>query len=297
MTVNDGLKFFAVIAAAALCIIRCPGATKFRGVEYSGRRQFDLSVPDGKGPHPCVIYFHGGAWKNGDRRKCPDAKIFLQRGIAFASVDYRLTDGGRNPFPAQIIDCREAVAFLHRHAAEYGLDTRRFAVAGGSAGGHLASLVALTAGSDPFRGGKSADDPGWRIAAAVDFFGPSDLVTIGKETAVRPGGLKAQPQFAILRDFFGTDDLEEMARLAAGASPLTYISGTPPPPPFFIAHSTGDPVVPYSQSERLAKRLESVGTKVDFRTYGLKRHAVPPEAWSAALDFLTEVFRLKSSDL
>jgi acetyl esterase len=99
--------------------------------------------PAGAGPLPVVAYLHGGGWVMGDL----ETHAALQRALANASgaivvgVDYRLAP--EHPFPAAVDDSVAAVRWLHAHAAELGGDGGRIAVAGDSAGGNLAAVVAL----------------------------------------------------------------------------------------------------------------------------------------------------------
>lgn len=111
-----------------------------------GPLMLDLYLPENPVPsekhhlHPLIIWVHGGAWRMGSRKDIPLLAL-RNKGFATASVDYRLSTAAR--FPAQIHDLKAAIRHLRRHAAEYGLDPTRFAIAGASAGGHLAALAGL----------------------------------------------------------------------------------------------------------------------------------------------------------
>ena len=85
---------------------------------------------------PLVVFIHGGGWRAGSKDNCPISWL-TDHGYAVASISYRLTD--QAVFPAQLHDCKAAVRWLRAHAAEYGFSTERIAVAGSSAGGHLAA--------------------------------------------------------------------------------------------------------------------------------------------------------------
>ena len=108
----------------------------------------DIYLPaNAKGKIPVVIFVHGGAWLSNDKyadmgyMKKTVAEI-VSNGFALASIDYRFST--QAVFPAQIQDCNRAVSFLYDNADKYGLDNKRFAVMGFSAGGHLASLMGLS---------------------------------------------------------------------------------------------------------------------------------------------------------
>ena len=91
---------------------------------------------------PTVVYFHGGGWV---RRNKEEATLrllpYMQMGWAVVNVDYRLA--GVALAPAAVEDCRCALHWVFKHAKEYGFDTERLVVAGGSAGGHLALMTGM----------------------------------------------------------------------------------------------------------------------------------------------------------
>jgi acetyl esterase/lipase len=133
------------------------GVTGYADVIYStiqGFRPLVVDIytpPKAAGPKPLVIYIHGGGWNSGHTRHSgalanfPLAMAkFAAEGFVVASLEYRLT--GEAPFPAQLQDARAAIRFLKANAAKYGIDPARVGVWGGSAGGHLAALAALTCG-------------------------------------------------------------------------------------------------------------------------------------------------------
>src|SRR5688500_3416279 len=130
-----------------------PAGTIFhKDIPYAGdtlkKHRLDIYLPAvANATLPLVIWVHGGAWMHGD--KYADMgymkntiRSILENGFALASIDYRQSTSAI--FPAQIRDCYQAVEFLYANAATYGLDKGRFALYGFSAGGHLASLLALS---------------------------------------------------------------------------------------------------------------------------------------------------------
>ncbi len=99
------------------------------------------------GPHdrlPGLIFFHGGGWVIGDldTHDTLCRQLALAAGVAVVSVDYRLAPEHR--FPAAVVDCLAAARWVHAHAQDLGIDARRLALGGDSAGGNLAAVVALT---------------------------------------------------------------------------------------------------------------------------------------------------------
>jgi len=113
---------------------------------------------------PVLVYIHGGAWVIGDKREqgLPLLHELARRGWVTVTINYRLSP--RATWPDHIVDCKRAVAWVREHIAEYGGDPRFIAVSGGSAGGHLSSLLALTPGDVDFQPGFEGPTPRWTSA-------------------------------------------------------------------------------------------------------------------------------------
>lgn len=196
---------------------------------------------------PVVLWLHGGGWFTGDRTLAPDLSAhFARRGIAMASIDYRLTPG--SVFPAQLHDVRSAIRWLRRSSAELSLDPRRIGVWGSSAGGHLAALGGLTGRHDRLAGEAEAGDAS--VAAVAESYGPTDL-TIAPATG--PSG-RPTPEAALIGG-----PPSERPDSARAASPLTHV--TAGAPPFQISHGTADVVVDQSHGERLHAALVAAGVE------------------------------------
>ena len=172
----------------------------------------ETSTAVASSPAPLLVWVHGGAWRFGTNQALRDTILrtpggeqpntqalmraaFQQAGWAVASINYRYSHQAL--FPGALHDVKEAVRFFRANAHEFGIDPQRIAVAGGSAGGHLSMMVAHTgdsaAGDSAF--GDSASTPehdeyfegraasaypshSSQVAAAVSFYGVSDLRTI-----------------------------------------------------------------------------------------------------------------------
>lgn len=122
------------------------GVKRIDGVVYAsyGKRslQLDLYLPAGR-PAPAIVFVHGGGWRSGNRDEFgPIATRLAQRGYASAAISYRLSPEAR--YPAAVDDVKAAVRWLRANSEGYGIDPSRIALAGGSAGGQLASLAAMT---------------------------------------------------------------------------------------------------------------------------------------------------------
>src|SRR5439155_10867872 len=101
------------------------------------------------GQAPLVVYIHGGGWGGGDKTRVLKTQLLdvvrhlTRKGIACATVEYRLANGGKATAYDSAADCKDAVQFLARNAAKYGLDPDRIGLFGSSAGGNLALVAAL----------------------------------------------------------------------------------------------------------------------------------------------------------
>lgn len=255
-----GLAALLILLAVWRILPPTPAAIAVPYATLSPRQQLDIYLPRGEGPHPVVIWVHGGAWRWGGRELQPRSAPLgvLDRGYALVSVGYRLTDEAI--FPAQIQDLKVAVRWLRANAAAYDLDPERFAVWGFSAGGHLAALLGTggdAAALDDLRLGDPTVSS--RVQAVVTWAAPSDLAALAEHPSppgcqpgerVDDGGVRS---FVALLLGGPPELVPEQARRA---NPLAYIS--PDDPPFLIQHGTEDCVVPYQQSELLYTVLASV---------------------------------------
>lgn len=213
--------------------------------------------PQVKPNAPLVIWVHGGAWNHNDKYAdmgymTSTIRAIVEKGYAFASIDYRQSSTAI--FPAQIQDCNQAVEFLYRNAARYGLDKNRFALMGFSAGGHLASLLALSANQNVTSFFAQGGKPSARIKAVVDFYGPSDLMLFFANMDPSETGTP-------IDQLLGASPLvrPDLSKLA---SPVTYVDKNDPP--FFIVHGELDKDVPRTQSYLLKSYLDLAEVKNQF---------------------------------
>ena len=252
----------AVLAALALMSARVTTAqsTKLpaapegvvikRDVAYlpAGRAEkADLYLPtkrDAAVRSPAVVIIHGGGWTGGKRDAAREFNIgtnLALHGYVGMSIDYLLATDTAPSWPQNIHDCKTAVRWLRANAERLQIDADHIGVIGGSAGGHLTSLLAVS-GSD------SGLDPtgpygnfSCAVQCAVPMYGaaevhdsPNALRMLGKSREAAP----------------------ELYRLA---SPVTHIDARDPP--FLILHGTADKLVPVKQSEALAAALKKAGVE------------------------------------
>ncbi len=250
----------AVALATLVIPTRAADFHKIADIPYAvadgHRLLLDLYLPESPAaPPPLVVYVHGGAWRSGSKNGMPLAKL-VPMGFAVASVDYRLSPIAR--FPAQVHDIKAAIRFLRASSSEYGYDADRIAVAGASAGAHLAALVGVTNG-DPQLEGTVGDylDQSSDVAAIVSYYGASDLLTILQQST--PHGLGVR--IPALQLLIGAQP-DEAARIAKQASPVFNVDKGDPP--LFLLHGDQDPQMPINQSHELCGKYEALGLPVHF---------------------------------
>jgi acetyl esterase/lipase len=207
----------------------------------------DIYFPkNASGVGPLLIYVHGGAWSSGSKDSgsgFAEIPALLDAGYTVAAVNYRLAPNYK--MPAMIEDVKCAVRSFRAHAAEYGFDPERIGVWGGSAGGHLVSMLGVADKSAGFDVGEYLEYSS-RVQAVVDMFGPADLTSSDFNT---------QQQKNSGKNVFGTTDLANP--IFAAVSPVTHI--TSDDPPFLILQGDIDTTVPLSQSQLFYDRLRAAG--------------------------------------
>lgn len=205
------------------------------------RQRLDVFAPDPAADlHTAVLVLHSGAFRLGDRTDVhPRCQALAARGITAIAVGYRLQDSA--PWPAQLQDAQAALRWTHEHAGQLGIDARRIAVQGHSAGGLLALLMAGTATRD------RPDDATLVPAAVIAYYAPAAL-----SLTPSPGDLPAP---LLLGPGVTAED-------AAAASPLTYIDERLPPT--ILVHGAGDRFTSPASSLRLFDALTAARVKSEL---------------------------------
>lgn len=196
---------------------------------------------------PALIQIHGGAWVLGDKREqgLPLLYHMAAHGWVGFNVNYRLSPWAT--FPDHLIDVKRALAYIRRHADEYGIDPNFIAVTGGSAGGHLCALMELTANDPKYQPG--FEDADTSVQAAVPFYGVYDftdsLRLMGKDFLTK----FLEP--TVMKSF-----LDEEPEKFRDASPLHLLHANTPPT--LIVHGDRDVLAPVDYARALYKELSAV---------------------------------------
>jgi acetyl esterase/lipase len=236
--------------------LRDEGVRIDRDIAYSdaGRRgMLDIYRPTDRDLNdaPVLLQVHGGGWMLGrkDQQGVPLMLHMARRGWVVVAINYRLAP--RSHFPAQIVDVKRAIAWIKEHIAEYGGDPGYLAITGGSAGGQLTALAALTPNDPAFQPGFENADTTVQVAvphyAVYDFAGAS--------------GLRSAEQ---MRDVFLAPRVvgfpfEDDPAVFESASPILRI--TPDAPDFFVIHGRRDTLVPVDQARLFVERLRATSKR------------------------------------
>jgi acetyl esterase/lipase len=197
---------------------------------------------------PVLVQIPGGGWMIGMRRPqgYPLMSLLAERDWVCVSVGYRVSPV--HTWPDHIVDVKRALAWVKHNIADYGGDPDFVAITGGSSGGHLASLAALT-----------PDDPAWQpgfedadtsVVAAVPIYGRYDWYStdgVGRREFV-----KFMAKFVVKKNF------EEHRQVFVDASPIARVRSDAPP--FFVLHGEDDSLIPVAEARAFVRELRRVAT-------------------------------------
>ncbi len=196
---------------------------------------------------PLLIQIHGGGWVIGSKNEqgLPLTYHMASRGWVCANVDYRLSPHAT--FPDHLVDLKAALVWLREHASQYGLDPTFVVVTGGSAGAHLAALMALTANDPEYQPGFEAADTS--VQGAVLMYGVYDLVD--RHRTFRTPDIQRLLETKVMKA-----SIEEARALYEKASPISRVhSGAPP---VCVIHGDLDSLVPVEQARYFVAALRGV---------------------------------------
>lgn len=214
---------------------------------------------------PVLLQIHGGAWTHGygskNEQGVPLMVEMAKQGWVCVAIDYRLSPHAT--FPDHIIDCKKALVWIKQHIAEYGGNPDFIVATGGSAGGHLSSLLSLTPNNEAFQPG--FEDADTTVQGCVPFYGIYDLLDSQK--------LQLSPGLEIvMRKSIIKETKAENPALYELMSPLTHIHSAAPP--FLIVHGDKDSLTCLGEAQYFASQLDEVSNQsVEFAEVPGAQHA------------------------
>ena len=244
---------------------------RIRNIDYAGdgtyRHSLDILTRRDDPPTggPVMVYIHGGAWIIGDKREqgLPMLHELAQRGWVCVAINYRLSP--KATWPDHIVDCKRALAWVRGHIAEYGGDPSFLAVSGGSAGGHLAALAALTPNVPEWQPGFEGADTS--VDACIPFYGVHDMTGDPEAQGIHGRGLLELLERRVMKlPYVDNTPVYEQA------SPERRVTSSAPP--FFVVQGANDTLVPPEVGRRFAQRLgEGSGSSVAYLELPRTQHA------------------------
>lgn len=221
---------------------RLPYATGGKRFELDVYRHRD--VPPGA---PVLLQVHGGGWTigNKDQQGIPLMMHMATHGWVCVAVNYPLSPRAR--WPRHLTALKRAVAWIREHIHEYGGDASFLAVTGGSAGGHLAAMLALTANDPALQPGFEAADTS--VQACVPHYGVYDFTAEDGTKASRQRLDALIRPYVMRRNAVYPDDYR-------AASPISRVSADAPP--FFVIHGRNDTLVPVADARAFVRELRAV---------------------------------------
>ncbi len=199
---------------------------------------------DGKAP--VLLQVPGGAWMIGWRRPqaYPLMSHLVSRGWVCVSMNYRVSPW--HTWPDHIVDVKRALAWVKENIAAYGGDPDFVAISGGSAGGHLSALAALTPNDPKFQPGFEGADTS--VVAAIPFYGRYDWYSTDAD---------GRAEFVeVLERLVVKRKLDTHRQIYLDASPIQYVR--PDAPPFFVLHGTDDSLIPVAEAREFVEQLRAV---------------------------------------
>jgi len=217
----------------------------------------DLYLPEKPaGSVPAILCVVGGGWRSTDKAgHAEPGQGLAASGYAAAAITYRSSND--TIAPGNVHDCKAAVRWLRANAAKYGIDPTRIGALGGSAGGHLVSLLGTTNGRQDLEGDGGNPTQSSAVQAVCDFCGPTDL-TRGTQPAFR----KTHSVLVECEEAYLGGPVAQRMELAKLVSPLFHVSAATAPT--WIIHGDRDEIVPIDESVRFHETLKKHGVETEL---------------------------------
>jgi acetyl esterase/lipase len=241
---------------------------------------------------PVLIQVPGGAWAIGDKRVQAYTLMSRMAELGWICVSINYSKSPRCTFPTHLIDVKRAIAWVRENIADYGGDPDFMAITGGSAGGHLASLAALTPNDPQFQPG--FEDADTTVQAVAPYYGVYDFTDFENMHEL---------MLPFLEQFVLKTRYSENPDRFRSASPVSYAHGQAPP--FFVLHGEKDELVPSGQARAFCAALRDAGAAtVAYAELANAHHAfdITPTVRSrlaadAVADFLGVVYGRRAGSL
>lgn len=234
-----------------------PDVDWIRDIPYveGGHKQqrLDVLVPrqPAAGPRPVLLNVHGGGWKIGDKgtQAMPLLMHMASCSWLVVDADYRLSPGAR--MPDHLLDVKRAIAWTRQHAAEHGGDPDFIVLTGGSAGGHLTALAALTAHQKQWQPGFEEVDT--QVQVVVPMYGKYDMLE-------QAGPDPAFADYLAEGVMPGARAAHETLWRAMDPATQAGDPGAPIRPPFFVLHGHHDVLIPVAEAHWFVERLRATSS-------------------------------------
>jgi acetyl esterase/lipase len=195
---------------------------------------------------PVLIQVPGGAWSVNGKRHQAYTLMSHMAELGWICVSINYSRSPRCTFPRHLIDVKRAIAWVRENIADYGGDPDFIAITGGSAGGHLASLAALTPNDPAFQPGFEGADT--TVQAVAPYYGVYDFTDAENMHEL---------MLPFLEQFVLKTRYSENPERFRAASPITYVHNQAPP--FFVLHGEKDELVPSGQARAFCAALRDAG--------------------------------------
>jgi acetyl esterase/lipase len=242
---------------------------------FDASRTGDIYLANqGRALRPAVVIVHGGSWSQGSKQDLPEtviARYFARQGFVSFSINYRLLGNG-GEFPTDILDVKEALAFLVANKEKWHIDPDRLALIGSSSGATAAMLAAYAPNTGVFASANYKRQH-VKVAALASFSAPIDLSTLASNPYLKQ----------YLKGCKGTSEQEQYREI----SPIAYVNTAVPS---ILVHGTIDKNVPFSQAINMAQKLKENHVPVELITVEGAPHFIGGRSRKIALDKILKFF-------